>query len=119
MLVAYNLWLVTPDLGAARRVAAALRGPQLRCLGLAVGDAVQVSCNLIAPLALGPAAVFDAVARHLPIARAELVGLVPAAVLEGIPQARWPELGLSLETTIEARLEQAGLDGGRFGSGTL
>jgi hypothetical protein len=41
--------------------------------------------------------------------------LVPAAVLSAIPEHRWPELDLSAEKTIEARLSQAGLDGGRFG----
>jgi glutamate formiminotransferase len=111
-LVAYNLWLAEGDLAVARRVAAALRGPRLRTLGLRVGAAVQVSCNLIDPGSLGPAAVFDAVAAQSDVARAELVGLLPARVLAAIPEHRWPELGLDGSRTIEARLEQAGLDGG-------
>jgi glutamate formiminotransferase len=109
LLVAYNLWLDQPDLTVARAIAAAIRGPELRALGLAVGDGVQVSCNLIAPLALGPAAVFDAVATRTPIRRAELVGLVPRATLEPIPRHRWKELDLDVSATIEARLEQANL----------
>jgi hypothetical protein len=48
------------------------------------------------------------------VARAELVGLIPLSVLERAPRHRWPELGLDPSTTIEARLERAGLDGGRF-----
>ncbi len=110
VLVAYNLWLAGADLDEARRLAAALRGPAVRALGLQVGDAVQVSCNLIAPLVVGPAAVFDAVATRTAVARAELVGLVPARVLAAIPEHRWPELDLDRSRTIEARLEQAGLD---------
>jgi glutamate formiminotransferase len=111
-LVAYNLWLADPDLAVARRVAVALRGPRVRTLGLQVGGSVQVSCNLIDPWAVGPAAVFDAVAAQSAVARAELVGLLPARVLAAIPEDRWPELGLDRSQTIEARLEQAGLDGG-------
>jgi hypothetical protein len=98
----------------AKRIAVALRGPAVRALGLAVGDQVQVSCNLMAPWTVGPAGVFDAVARRAGVARGELVGLAPEMVLEKIPHHRWPELGLDLSTTIEARLDQAGLDGGSF-----
>jgi len=110
-LVAYNLWLAPgSDVEAARKVAAAIRAPGIRALGLEVGDVAQVSCNLIDPLAVGPDAAFDAVAQRVEIARAELVGLLPARVLEAIPSWRWPILDLSPSRTIEARLEQAGLD---------
>ncbi len=115
-LVAYNLWLAEADVAAARRVAAQIRGPHVRALGLAVGDCAQVSCNLIAPWQIGPGAAFDAVARRAGVARAELVGLVPLGVLKAEPRHRWPELDLNSSRTIEARLEQAGLDGGRFRS---
>lgn len=112
VLVAYNLWLAGADLDLARRLAAGLRGPAVRALGLQVGDAVQVSCNLIDPESVGPAAVFDAVATRSGVDRAELVGLVPARVLDAIPEHRWRELDLDRSRTIEARLEQTGLDGG-------
>ena len=114
ILVAYNLWLAEPDLEAARHIAHAIRGPQLRVLALRVGDDVQVSCNLIDPWTVGPEVVFDAVASRTGVARAELVGLAPLGVLESVPRHRWRELDLDPSTTIEARLEQAGLDGGRF-----
>jgi glutamate formiminotransferase len=118
VLVAYNLWLRPgARLDDARRIANEIRRPTLRTLGLEVGDEVQVSCNLIDPWTTGPDAAFDAVAARAVVARAELVGLVPAAVLEAIPPARWPELDLSPSATIEARLSQAGLDGGRFSVG--
>jgi glutamate formiminotransferase / 5-formyltetrahydrofolate cyclo-ligase len=114
-LVAYNLWLAEAGLDDARRVAAAVRGPHLRTLGLATATAVQVSCNLIAPWEVGPGDAFDAVASRACVDRAELVGLVPLAVLDAEPRHRWEELGLSPSATIEARLERAGLGGGRFG----
>ncbi len=112
VLVAYNLWLAEPDLALARRLAAGLRGPAVRALGLRVGDGVQVSCNLIDPAVFGPAAAFDAVATQSAVGRAELVGLLPGRVLEAIPEHRWRELDLERSRTIEARLEQAGLDEG-------
>jgi glutamate formiminotransferase len=108
LLVAYNIWLAEPDLAAARRVAASLRGPGVRALGLRVGSEVQVSCNLIDPWRVGPATVFDAVACQVAPSRAELVGLIPASVLDVVPPHRWAELDLSPERTIDARLEASG-----------
>ena len=117
VLVAYNLWLEEADLALARRIAAEIRGPHVRALGLAVGDSVQVSCNLIAPWRVGPAAARDAVAGRASVARAELVGLLPRAVLEATPPKRWSELGLSESATIEARLEGRASMGEDLGSG--
>ncbi|MGA2522183.1 MAG: glutamate formiminotransferase [Acidimicrobiales bacterium] len=116
VLVAYNLWLATGDLAVAKAVAAQARRPALRTLGLAVGDATQVSCNLIDPEALGPAEVYDAIAalahdRGTHITRAELVGLAPASVVVGVAQARLPALDLDPDRTIEARLARAGRPG--------
>src|SRR5699024_8171647 len=108
VLVAYNVWLARPDLVRARAVARELRGPHLRALGLAVGDRVQVSMNLVAPFRLGPADAFDQVASRVDVAGAELVGLVPERVLTAIDRRRWAELDLSPERTIEARLALRG-----------
>ena len=106
VLVAYNVWLA-PEVGMdeARRIAAGLRSPEVRALGLDVGGRPQVSVNLVAPSVVGPARVYDAVAAVAAVERAELVGLVPAAVLEAIPADRWPALDLEPGRTIEARLE--------------
>jgi glutamate formiminotransferase len=104
VLVAYNLVLARPDLGRARAVAAAVRGPAVRALGLRVGDEVQVSLNLVAPEEVGPADARDAVAALAPVARAELVGLLPERVLRAVDPARWGELDLAEDRTIEARL---------------
>jgi glutamate formiminotransferase len=109
VLVAYNLWLETADVATARAVAAAIRRPAARALGLDVGGRAQVSCNLIDPFVLGPEAVYDEVAARTPVARAELVGLVPAAVLEAVAPPRRAALDLDPERTIESRLRAAGL----------
>ncbi len=103
-LVAYNVYLRSHDLDQARRVAAAVRGPHLRALGLVMHDGVQVSMNLVAPRTLGPAEAYDAVARLAEVERAELVGLVPAAVLDAISPERWSTLDLTREQTVEWRL---------------
>lgn len=108
LLVAYNLWLAEPDLDRARTIAAAIRSGPLRTLGLAVGEHVMVSCNLVDPTHVGPAEAWDAVAADADIARAELVGLVPEAVLRATPSARWADLDLAPDRTIEARLRAAG-----------
>jgi len=108
VLVAYNLWLRRPDLDQARAIARDLRGPAVRALGLAVGPHVQVSMNLIDPTVVGPAEVYEQVAAVAAVERAELVGLVPRAVLERLDPAAWPRLDLALDRTIEARLEASG-----------
>lgn len=103
-LVAFNVWLAEPDLALARRVATAVRGPGIRALGLPVGDRVQVSMNLVDPSRIGPATAFDAVAALAPVAGAELVGLVPEAVLAAVRRERWAELDLDATKSVEARL---------------
>jgi glutamate formiminotransferase len=81
----------------------------VRSLGLATGSGAQVSFNLIDPASVSPADVYDAVARGAEsngcsVLRAEVVGLVPAAILDSVPRHRWPELDLAPERTIEARI---------------
>ena len=109
LLVAYNLWLSPgADLARARAIARELRSPAVRALGFALGGRVQVSCNLVDPVEVGPAHVYDAVAARAPVERAELVGLIPDAVLARVPEGRYEELDLSPSRTIEARLRYAG-----------
>lgn len=110
LLVAYNVWITGTDAVGARAIAAEVRGPGLRSLGLDVGGRFQISCNLTDPSVLGPAAAYDRIAavavRHRAMATgAELVGLVPHEVLAAVPEAEWPALDLSRERTIEARLD--------------
>ena len=114
VLVAYNMWVSGGDPALARSVAAAVRAPAVRALAFDLPSGLQVSCNLVEPDQVGPAQVHDEVARLLAargasVDRCELVGLVPAAVLEAVPRHRWRELGLGEEMTIEARLEARSL----------
>ena len=109
-LVAYNIYLHgVGALAAAHIIAREIRSPEIRALGLEAGVGVQVSMNLVTPEVVGPAQAYDLVAQRakdagVGVGRAELVGLLPARVLEAIPRQRWPQLDLSAERTIESRL---------------
>ena len=113
VLVAYNVWLHEGTSRAvAVAIASALRSPVVRALALGAGDHLQVSMNLLDPVEVGPAQAYDEVARQARargagIDRAEVVGLVPEAVLATAPKQRWAELDLDPGRTIEARLERA------------
>ena len=107
-MLAWNLWLVEPDLALARSIASAIRGPGVRALGLQVGEEVQVSMNLIDPLEMGPSEVYDRVSAMAEVRRAELVGLIPRVLFDAVEVDRRATLDLSADRTIEARLE-AGL----------
>lgn len=110
ILVAWNLWIEGSSIEEARRLAAAARGPGVRALAFEVGDDVQVSCNLVDVPAARPSAIYDMVSAELAgtgaTLRAELVGLAPRSLLEAEDPARWEELGLSEDATIEGRLGQ-------------
>jgi glutamate formiminotransferase len=104
VLVAYNVWLAARNVTLARAIAAQIRSPAVRALGLAVGDRAQVSMNLTRPDEVGPAQAYDLVAARAPVAGAELVGLLPGRVLDAIPPGRWSELDVATSRTLEARL---------------
>ncbi len=108
-LVAFNLELAPPATEAdAREVAAAVREggthglPGVRALGLALsarGGVAQVSCNVEDHRTVPLARLLEAVERLAPVAEAELVGLAPAAALEG-----WPaRVTVRHRATIEER----------------
>lgn len=92
-LVAFNLQLAAPaTVIEARTIAAQIREggdaglAGVRALGLTLGgDVAQVSMNIERPHELPLARVVDAVRAHAEIASAELVGLAPAAALDGFP----------------------------------
>ena len=110
LLVAYNLWLSSPDVEGARAIVRAIRGPGVRSLCLSVGEKTQISCNLTDPFRTSPAEVYDRVARLAEgsgnsIEHAELVGLAPMRVVQAVPSHRRAEIGLGEDQTIEARLE--------------
>ncbi len=96
-LVAFNLQLAEPDLATAKAIAAELResggGPAgVRAIGVLLERAgiAQVSLNVHDPFTV-PLADLVRLARaaalrhHAQIAAAELVGLAPAAAIEGFP----------------------------------
>ena len=115
VLIAYNLLLVPgTDVSIADEIANAIRGPAVRSLGLDLEGLAQVSLNLVDWRAVGPADAYDAVAAlageaGTRISAAELVGLMPEAGLDAIPEHRWADLGVSRVQTIEACLRRAGL----------
>jgi glutamate formiminotransferase / 5-formyltetrahydrofolate cyclo-ligase len=92
-LVAFNLELAPPArIEDARRIAALIREggeeglPGLRAIGIELSGArPQVSMNVERPLDVSLAEVAAAVQRHANLVQAELVGLAPAAALEGFP----------------------------------
>ena len=94
----------------ARRLAAGVRGPST-CgpSGCAVGDHVQVSMNLVDPLDVGPAAVYDD--RWRPTGPASTGpswwACVPRAVLEPSTRGVGRSSTSAPERTIEARLERS------------
>lgn len=107
VLVAWNLWVRGISLAEGQRIARRLRRREVRALAFAIGEFVQVSCNLIEPLVIGPAQVYDEVAALTPrgaVDHAELVGLLPADVLAAQARGRWEQLDLSEGRTIESRL---------------
>jgi len=95
VLVAYNVWLDSTDLGAATAIARLVRESSgglacVQALGMALErrGLVQVSMNLLDYRRTGIARAYDAVTaeaarRGLTIRRAELVGLAPHAAFEG------------------------------------
>ena len=93
-LVAFNVQLAAPaTVKDARAVAALIREggecglPGVRAIGVALsGGSAQVSMNVERPFELPLATVLDAVRPYAEIASAELVGLAPAAALEGFPE---------------------------------
>ncbi len=105
VLVAWNLWLEGVTIDEARELADLVRSSAVRALAFPVAGAIQVSCNLLDPLREPPSVVYDLVAAATTgcIARTELVGLAPAALLAREDPGRWGELDLDAARTIEAR----------------
>ncbi|MDQ3936767.1 MAG: glutamate formiminotransferase, partial [Actinomycetota bacterium] len=96
-LIAFNVDLATDDVELAKQIAADLREsgggpPGVRAIGLHLPhrNRAQVSFNVHDHRAAPLGTLVEAVASRAEIAEAELVGLAPAAALEGLP----PELPL-------------------------
>ncbi len=108
VLVAYNVWVSSAEV--ARRVAPLVRRPEVRALGLAVGDRAQVSCNLFEPAPLRARTASTTRWRRASGSRAASPkaaswwGSCPSWCWPPCPRHRWRELGLSGEQTVESRL---------------
>jgi glutamate formiminotransferase len=92
-LVAFNLQLAAgASVNRACEVAALVREhdggglPGVRAIGIELsGGVAQVSMNVERPFEVSLAMVVDAVSAHAEVASAELVGLAPAAAMDGFP----------------------------------
>src|SRR5207249_9870839 len=124
LLVAFNVWLTTDDVTAAREIARVVRGssgglPSVQAMGvpLASRGIAQVSMNLLDHRRTPIPVVFDRVVdearrRRMGVSRSELVGLAPRAAFSG----RTPEsVGLEnftselyLETYLEPDARASG-----------
>ncbi len=110
-LIAYNVNIGGVDTMTTKLIAKNVRRTELRSLGLEFDGSHQISCNLIDPITLGIERTYDLIEEQVRdhggvIGSCELVGLVPARVLNQVPQSRWGALGLNNEATIEFRLEE-------------
>jgi glutamate formiminotransferase len=116
VLVAYNVDLAAADLELAKRIARAVRErdgglPAVRAMGVALEGRglVQVSMNLLDFRVTPPAVAFAAVAglarqAGAQVVRSEVVGLVPAAALEGVDPAELRLDGFTPDLLLEQRL---------------
>jgi glutamate formiminotransferase/glutamate formiminotransferase/formiminotetrahydrofolate cyclodeaminase len=91
-LVAFNVDLVTDDLGVAKQIAAGLREsgggmPGVRALGLYLAERgrAQVSTNVHDHRAAPLREIVEYVRERADVAEAELIGLAPRAAFEGFP----------------------------------
>jgi glutamate formiminotransferase len=115
-LVAFNLELEPPaTLQDAKDIAALIReggaeGLQgVRAIGLWLNESglAQVSTNVEDHVSIPLSAVVDAVARHVPVAGAELVGLAPRAAFAGFPDAIPLRGYATIEDSLQSRARTA------------
>lgn len=90
-LIAFNIYLDTPDVEVARQIAGTIREsggglPYLKAIGVLVNGQAQVSMNIIDFRKTSLHTIFEAVRQaaqnhHTRITHSELVGLIPQAAL--------------------------------------
>ena len=115
-LVAYNVDLAGAGVELARQIAAAVRErdgglPAVRAMGVALPrqGLAQVSMNLLDFRVTPPAAAYAAVAAlaeaaGASVVRSEIVGLVPAAALQGVDPGELQLEGFGAGLLLEERL---------------
>ncbi|MFN7917994.1 MAG: glutamate formimidoyltransferase [Vicinamibacterales bacterium] len=123
-LIAFNVDLTTSDVEVARQIAARIRErdgglPCVKALGLSLPHRgrAQVSMNLTDYTTTGVETVFDAVEREArtfgaAVFESELIGLIPAAALEGTSAERLKLTGFSASRILEHRIEELRREGG-------
>jgi len=115
-LVAYNIYLETPDVGIAKEIAKQIRTssgglPAVQASGFDVGGRAQVSMNLLDIDVTSPAAVFAVVQkeagdRGVAVSRSEIVGLIPERGILGAG-ADALELPDAADHLLEAKIRAA------------
>jgi len=115
-LVAYNVYLDTPEVAIAKEIAKAVRTssgglPGVQASGFSVAGLAQVSMNLLDIDVTSPAAVFAAVEaearkRGVGILKSEVVGLIPERGLltAGADRLRLPD---AADHLLEAKIREA------------
>ncbi|HEY6809143.1 MAG TPA: glutamate formimidoyltransferase [Gemmatimonadales bacterium] len=115
-LVAFNVYLDTPDVAVAKEIAKTIRTssgglPAVQASGFTVDGLAQVSMNLLDIDVTSPAAVFAAIEaearrRHVAVKTSELVGLVPerAILAAGAAALKLPDATPHL---LEAKIRAA------------
>jgi glutamate formiminotransferase len=119
VLIAYNVWLASDDLDAARAIARSVRAsggglPAVQALGLPLASRgrVQVSMNLLDYRVTPIPAAFDRVREEaaragLEVERGELVGLAPRAAFAGRAPASVGLGAPAIESYLDSWLERA------------
>jgi len=115
-LVAFNVYLETPDVAIAKEIASVIRAssgglPAVQAMGFEVDGRAQVSMNLLDTDATPIETAFAAVAqearrRDVAIERSEIVGLVPERALRGVTAAAM-NLHDPESRALEARIRDA------------
>jgi len=125
VLIAYNVWLASDDLDAARAIARDVRTgggglPAVQALGLPLASRgrVQVSMNLLDHRVSPIPVVYDRVAegaarRGLAIERGELVGLAPRAAFAGRTPGSVGLVDFTPERELDTYLARLALGRGR------
>ena len=115
-LVAYNIYLDSPDVGLAKEIAKQIRTssgglPAVQASGFDVGGRAQVSMNLLDIDVTSPATAFMAVQRladekNVAILKSEVVGLIPERAIVGAG-AELLKLPDAADHLLEAKIRAA------------
>jgi len=116
-LVAYNIYLDTGEVAAAKDIARLIRTssgglPAVQASGFEVGGKAQVSMNLLDIDVTPPATVFAAVEaearrRGIGILKSEVVGLIPERAVIGAAAA-WLKCSDVMDHLLESKIRESG-----------